>query len=86
MHHQRYLESIEAAERAENLRLTGVTEDILIDHDTEAQEDIAKTKHIFSKIGANNVEIADVSCPAREVVGNRPSAINIKLQDTTTRR
>ena len=58
--HQKYLERMEANKRANNVIMTGVSEDNLNDEDRVASSDQEKVKLILIKINIQGIEIDSV--------------------------
>ena len=77
MQHQRYLESLEAEKRAENLIITGIPESDLRFNNELYTTDVDKCKLIFSKIGK-----ADTQFTSAERLGRQDASKNrfVKLK------
>lgn len=81
MHHQRYLESLEAEKRSSNIIVTGVKEQ------NDIGKDSTEVAKILEEIGVEGVEFKTVTRIGKVHPGQtRPRALKITLADPTKRK
>ena len=84
LHHQKYLEALEASKRASNIIITGLPEDDFVFEGESLHSDVEKVQKVFEAIERSAVEVDECVRLGKTQV-NRPRIVRLKLKNPQDR-